>query len=192
MPSQVLVDAVANQLSQGESPEDIKDFLLSEGWQEDAIDEVIARIPKPMSFWQQLPFYPRFAELDAKTAQLPPKVIFGISAFLIVLVIAIASLLYLFIDPFAMQGDVRDRDREAIHSQLLIALKRYYDKNNRYPGSLSELVPNYINYVPMDPKTNSPYDYGTTHDGGIYNLCIYFETRSPSEGCIKSGAFDVR
>src|SRR5437879_624663 len=63
MPSKDLFDTVHYHLSQGETKESIKDFLLSEGWQEQAIDEVFGEIPKPPPFWQQLPFYPKTRKL---------------------------------------------------------------------------------------------------------------------------------
>jgi hypothetical protein len=81
---------------------------------------------------------------------------------------------------------VRDRARETVNSQLKDVLGRYYLQNKRYPVSLSELVPAYINYVPVDPKTNNPYGYSILDGGAMYSLCIYFETKSPSAGCLNS------
>ncbi len=192
MPNRELADKVAYHMFQGESRETMKELLLSEGWAESAIDEVFKGLPKPLSFWQQLPIYPYFAALDAKTAKLPPKIIFGISVLLVILVMVIAYLVYYFVDPFALDVTGRDKQRDEVYIQLQTALGRYYNENNRYPQALSELVPNYINYVPGDPKTNKPYDYGIVNNGANYIICIYYETKSASDGCLNSVIIETK
>lgn len=191
MPSQDLVDAVNVLLSEGNTPEDIKEYLVSQGWQEIAVDEVIGSIKKPPTFWEQLPTYPYFQELDKKTANLPPKVIWTISGLLILTVIVIGFVIYLFMNPFVLGGDERDRERGIVFSQLETAISRFHDANNRYPISLKELVPEYIKYIPSDPKTNKPYEYNTRNFGEAYSLCVIYETKSVSDGCVNSVIFDV-
>lgn len=192
MPSQDLINAIGFRLEQGESREQIKEILIAEGWREDAIDEVFIRLPKSPSFWQSLPIYPYFKALDDKTANLPPKVILTVSILLIISVVIVGLLVYFSIDPKVFNGEPRDQEREVIYSQLKTALNNYNVQNNRYPDSLSELVPSYIKYEPMDPKTKKPYGYMAVNGGQTYNLCIYFETRSPTEGCIHSDVIDFQ
>ncbi len=54
-------------------------------------------------------------------------------------------------------GDVGDEQRSAI--RLHIALNNYRMKNNAYPDSLDQLVPDYFEAVPVDPNTAEPYEY---------------------------------
>lgn len=45
----------------------------------------------------------------------------------------------------------------ALRDNLLVMRKsiaNYYHDNGRYPGSLDDLVPNYIRRIPADPMTN--------------------------------------
>src|SRR5476651_1699517 len=117
MASQDLINAISSRVSAGESKEKIKEFLLSEGWQEQAIDGAFVELePATPSFWHQLPIYQYFLALDAKTAQLPPKIIWSISAFLVALVIAIMFIVYISMNQFSFSGSARDQERDSIYS----------------------------------------------------------------------------
>ncbi len=54
-------------------------------------------------------------------------------------------------------GDVGDDQRSAI--RLHIALNNYRMKNEKYPDTLDQLVPDYFESVPVDPNTAEPYVY---------------------------------
>lgn len=191
MPNQDLIEIIKYHLSQGESRKQVEELLVSEGWRDDAVNEVFESLPKPPSFWQQLPIYPYFEKLDAKTAQLPAKVVLIISGILIALVLVIGFILYFSIDPITMRGSDRDIERAKIHTQLQAAIKRFYEVNRKYPVSLSDLVPNYIYFVPVDPKTKKAYDYAASTDGSKYSLCVLYETKSPSDGCVNTEILNV-
>lgn len=184
MPSQELIDAVNYHLSQGRTREEITDLLVSAGMGEEAVNEIFDNLPKPQSFWQQLPTYPYFKEWDEKTANLPPKIVLSISGLLVGLVLVISLIVYLSMNPSARKGDSRDQERDTVYLQLKIALSRYFENYNRYPSRLSELMPSYIYYVPLDPSTKKPYDYIVSDDGSKYNFCILYETKSPTSGCV--------
>ena len=191
MISQDLVAAVDYHLSQGESPDKVKELLLSEGWADSAIDSVLVEKSKKPSFWEEMPFYENFLRLDAKYAALPGKVVFGISMGLIFFVIFFSFFLYKITDPFNLNGNSRDVERDSMYAQLQLGLKRYYDDTNMYPASLSELVPNYIKYVPLDPKSNKPYNYRAVGKNN-FKLCIYFEAKAQSADCIDKEFMRVR
>jgi hypothetical protein len=187
MVSQDLVAAIDSSLSQGQSPQEVKEFFLSEGWSESAIDSVFEERlkKKEPSPWERMPLYQAFLRLDKKSAALPRRVVFGICMGLVFFVLVASFILYKIADPFNLNGVSRDAERDSVYAQLQAGLKRYYDDKKRYPNSLSELVPDYIEYVPRDPKSNKPYGYRLvgTND---YRFCIYFETKPPSPDCINT------
>lgn len=44
-------------------------------------------------------------------------------------------------------------------------------ENKKYPNSLDELMPRYIQSIPVDTATNQPYRYSPVGGGVGYNLC---------------------
>ncbi len=67
----------------------------------------------------------------------------------------------------------RDTKRLSDLMALLTALELYRLDNNKYPNTLSDLVPEYMAMVPMDPNGGN-YFYRVINDG--YNLCANLET----------------
>jgi hypothetical protein len=49
-----------------------------------------------------------------------------------------------------------------------IAIERYRKANGKVPGSLNELVPNFIDAIPVDPRTGGPLHY--VHDEKGYTV----------------------
>jgi Tfp pilus assembly protein PilP len=48
--------------------------------------------------------------------------------------------------------------------KIQVALSSFRVKNNRYPKQLNELVPDYLDTIPLDPKTGVAYKYTVTGD----------------------------
>lgn len=48
--------------------------------------------------------------------------------------------------------------------KINLALDSYRIKNNKYPESLRDLVPDYLDSIPIDPNTAEPYQYLITED----------------------------
>lgn len=185
MPAPELEEAVKIYLHQGAKPEDIKEFLVSQGWQEQAVDEVLESHRKQPSIWKMLPTYKYYQELDRKTANLPPKKILAISAILIILVLLMIFANYIMMNLSSLSdADNRDKEREVVSKQLETALRSYYSRNGSYPAVLSALVPEFISKEPMDPKTGNPYGYFTKDNGANYSLCVIYESRPVSKGCL--------
>ncbi len=178
------MDLVEYNLSQGESRESIRNYLISEGLNEEGADEIFALVPKPVSFWHQLPIYPYFAALDERAKELPARVIWSISGILILIVIVIGLIVYVSFNPKNIY--TRDQERDAHHALLVEVLDRYKADNGRFPGQLSELVPGYLQSLPVDPRSNSEYGYTITGGGRNYFLCIYFESKKSSQGCLST------
>jgi type II secretory pathway pseudopilin PulG len=81
----------------------------------------------------------------------------------------------------------RDARRAADLEQLRSALEMYRADNNRYPpgASLVPLVPNYINILPRDPRTNVPYTYQAYTNTALTNTC------SGAQVCIAYGLCSI-
>jgi len=55
--------------------------------------------------------------------------------------------------------------------RLVLALERFLDANNRFPESLAELAPEFIDSVPSDPMAaDGAYRYQRDDDGSGYRL----------------------
>lgn len=54
-------------------------------------------------------------------------------------------------------------------------LRYYYEKNDKYPEYLSDLVPDYLTLIPIDLKANNVFLYQTKDSGQDYQLCTQFE-----------------
>lgn len=61
----------------------------------------------------------------------------------------------------------RDAHRISDIGQLQLAAELYFDANQSYPTTLSQLVPNYIPRMPLDPIDNKEYSYYVKKESGI-------------------------
>ncbi|NLO19162.1 MAG: hypothetical protein GX121_04690 [Ignavibacteria bacterium] len=66
-------------------------------------------------------------------------------------------------------------------SQIASALSTYYAQNFAYPSSLQELVPDFIDNLPVDPLAKKPYLYQAEGDSYVISVfdpklyhCEYF------------------
>ena len=59
---------------------------------------------------------------------------------------------------------------------LRFSLEVYYTEYDVYPSSLDELIPDYLDEIPIDPKTDQPYPYQVLEDGQDYQLCCESES----------------
>lgn len=87
-----------------------------------------------------------------------------------------------FLSLSSAREKARDARREADIRQIQIGLKLYYDRYGSYPFSLNELS-SYWPAMPVDPKTNLPYQYQRRGDTD-YQLCVRFETKT--QKCVTS------
>jgi hypothetical protein len=80
----------------------------------------------------------------------------------------------------------RDAYRETDIRQIQIGLEVYREQYGRYPFSLNELSPQYLPTIPVDPKTNLPYQYQLRSDTD-YQLCAQLETKT--QKCVSPYSF---
>lgn len=121
-----------------------------------------------------------------KRIPLAVKIILGIIA---VFIITISILLFIsyqqgsednYIPPEIEEMADQDQAEEDLN-QLSSAVEAYYAQNLTYPSSLDELVPDFIDKLPIDPKAKKYYLYETEGDTYIISVvdpklynCEYF------------------
>lgn len=78
-------------------------------------------------------------------------------------------------------NSAREKGRDAIRvadvKQLQLGLELYYDAYGTYPQTSSELVPEFLEGIPVDPTTNIPYSYATC-SATSYHIGASLETQS--------------
>jgi len=108
-----------------------------------------------------------------------PYVFIAILGFLVIPAMLFATV---FFSLNTARYRARDAKRIADLKQLQVALELYYDESGSYPLTLNELSPRYI-AVPVDPKTNNPYDYQRQGETD-YKICAQLEDKT--EKCFSS------
>jgi len=95
----------------------------------------------------------------------------------LLVVIAIIGILATIILASISSARARGRDarRKSDLAQLHRALVLYYQDNEEYPASLSDLVTRYIRRIPKDPKTGQDYTYQRSADKKNYTLTATLE-----------------
>jgi hypothetical protein len=69
-----------------------------------------------------------------------------------------------------------DRQRELDRIQIQSLLRTYYERNQIYPQTLSQLAMlSESPSIPADVRTGNPYRYEVLEDGQDYKLCIFYE-----------------
>lgn len=71
----------------------------------------------------------------------------------------------------------RDDQRKRDVGQLRLAFEMYYDSNGFYPNSLSQLLPQIIPKLPVDPLDKTSYDYSIISNKAGYILRVNFEQK---------------
>jgi len=71
----------------------------------------------------------------------------------------------------AVHDEVRDEVKTQT-SQIISALDKFFANNKKYPETLDELVPEYLDKVPLAPRA-SPYEYDPNITLTDYRLCAY-------------------
>jgi len=110
-----------------------------------------------------------FAPTGGKKASF---ILVGILGFLLIPGILFSTV---FLSLGSAREKARDARREADLRQIQIGLEIYYDQHGSYPFSLDELSTDYFTTVPVDPKTNRPYQYQLQSGGKDYRICAEME-----------------
>lgn len=105
-----------------------------------------------------------------------------IELLVVIAIISVLSAIALVIYGEAQKG-ARDARRKQDLRSIQAALEIYYQKNYFYPTVLSDLLPTYINNVPLDPINVAPYIYVYSYQspGQCYALVAILESQSDPE-----------
>lgn len=108
------------------------------------------------------------------------------------------SILYLSRNESAKfkSGDLSGMSRQEILNYEMLhalsiqrALANFQQATGSFPSSLNQLVPKFLESIPLDPATNKPYRYLLTTNGDDYSLCPQYAETSNSCGD-KNATFD--
>lgn len=89
--------------------------------------------------------------------------------------------------------DVQDREIAAIHrdaAPLVRALEKFKQNENKYPRSLDELAPKYLDKVPQQIGSRQ-FSYWTS-ENGAYNLRVYSAGNSSYSGACSLAEIEDR
>jgi|SRR6266404_3534705 len=172
-----LITDIQERFRQGQRRAEIKEDLMEQGYDEDDIDDTIAKIQHDVI--KQLPgiswIYRHVEHFESRTnaVSLRTTVLFMIAC--VVFLLLTAGALYLFFDPLGTGATGRDVKRQSDATIIENGLTQYFQKNHQYPNILDEMVPGTLSDIPRDPKSGNEYQYQPLDNNGNYNLCIAYE-----------------
>jgi hypothetical protein len=177
MVNEELEAIIRTKFQEGSRRAEIRDLLLEQGYDETEIDKAIAHIQHDAI--KQLPgiahMYQFIEHMENKTDHASPKVVFGVLMGCFAILMLIFSGLYFWLDPLGIQTIERDKQRETDIVKIRTAIDAYRIAQGSYPGTLNDLLPEYLQAIPLDPKTGASYTYRSMNENKIYELCVTFE-----------------
>ena len=192
MVTQELIDTVALKFQQGENGKKIREYLMSQGYEEGDINSAIAEIQK--AAFMQIPaykfIYEKWHQWEANTANLSTGGIVLFFTIVSLVLGGIALLLYMTTDPLGKQAIARDEERKSEVSMLQESLAKYYQTYRAFPASLSQLVPAYLQQQLTDPRSEDEYEYILADDRQTYQLCMVFELQPKDCITVDANNFD--
>ena len=168
MPNQKLLDYIRQQTAMGTKAEDIQRFLATSGWTQPDIDVAFAGIAnEPI-------------KKKGVVAQIFSGIFWALGiVFLLAMIGGGVFAVYVLNHTKSNieSGQATESEKSfytSINSVFIqSALIGFNAENKKYPTSLEELVPKYIQELPTDPVTNLPFRYSPTEAGMGYNLCTF-------------------
>lgn len=86
------------------------------------------------------------------------------------------------------RANARDASRIADLEQMSLALEVHRQANGEYPASLSSLVPDLLEEMPLDPRTGDSYNYDTSIScDGTNRTILYADLEGDSKATEKCG-----
>ena len=172
-----LVEEIRERFQKGQHRREIKEDLMAEGYEEGDIDDTIGKIQHDI--FKQLPgiswIYQRIEHFESKPNAASTRTTVFLMAACIVFLFVLAGALYFLVDPLGSLSGGRDVKRQSDETIIQNGLGQYFQKNDRYPDILDELVPGSLSDVPRDPQTKAEYLYQQLDNNQNYKLCINFE-----------------
>src|SRR5258708_7167921 len=177
---------IQKRFRQGQSRSEIKEALYQAGYDEDDIDDAIAKIQH--NAIKQLPgiswIYKHVERFESKPTAAAPQTTILLMVLCILFLFLLAGALFLFFDPLGTGSTSRDVKRQSAETAIQNGLTAYYQKNQNYPTTLALLVPTYLPDIPKDPQTGKEYSYEPLDNNNDYKLCIIFEEQQ--EQCVNA------
>lgn len=181
MVSEELIPIIQEKFSKGQRRADIKEDLLYAGYLEKDIDDTIAHIQHTVL--KQLPviasIYKIIDDFESKTNLATPKMTALLMIVCVICLVVLAGGMYFIFDPLGTRSAARDTQRSTDEAVLQKAITAYYQKNYRYPDSLNNLVPEFLQSLPHDPGSGAEYSYKPVDVNNNYQLCITYEDQLP-------------
>lgn len=187
MVSQELITEIQHRFGQGQRRNEIKEDLYQKGYEEDDIDDAIAKIQHDAI--KQLPgiswIYKHVEHFESKPTAASPRTTILLMAACIAFLLLLAGLLFLFFDPLGTGSTSRDVKRQSDTTAIQNGLTAYYQKNQVYPRNLDMLVPTYLPSLPKDPQSGQEYTYKPLDNNSNYQLCINLEEQQQQQ-CVNA------
>jgi hypothetical protein len=181
-----LTEEIQERFRNGQRRNEIKEDLMNQGYDEDDIEDTIAKIQRDVI--KQLPgiswIYHRIEHFESKPNAGSPKTTALLMIACIAFLIILAGALYFFLDPLGTRTGGRDTKRQSDAIIIQNGLAQYFQKNNRYPDKLDDMVPGSLSDIPHDPQTGQEYSYQPLDNNQNFKLCISFELQQ--QQCINA------
>ena len=172
-----LLEEIRERFRKGQRRNEIKEDLMSEGYDEDDIDDTISKIQNDAL--KQLPgiswIYQRIEHFESKPNAASPKTTILLMVACIAFLLFLAGSVYIILDPLGTRSGGRDVKRQSDATIIENGLAQYFQKNSQYPDKLDAMVPGTLSDIPKDPQTGQEYSYHPTDNNQNYALCIIFE-----------------
>lgn len=171
---------IREEFRNGKRRDEIRSELMEQGWELGEVDETISHIQRDAL--KQMPgvsvVVKKMEELEKKTANASPRMVGLVLILCVVAVSIISVILYVSLDPLGSKSAARDQERETDFIKLHNSISSYHAETGRYPSRLNDLMPKYLQALPLDPKTGAAYTYTPLENGYNYKLCVSFETKT--------------
>jgi hypothetical protein len=179
MVNEELEAIIRSKFQEGARRAEIREALLEQGYDEHEIDTAISHIQHDAI--KSLPvvahFYQIIEDLENKTDHASPKFVAAVLAGCFAVLLMIFAGLYYFLDPLGIKTVERDKQRETDAVKIRTAIDAYRIAKGSYPSTLKDLVPEYLQSIPLDPKSGATYSYRSMNENRLYELCITFEVQ---------------
>lgn len=178
MVNEELEAIIRAKFQEGLKRSEIRVALLEQGYDEIEVDKTLDHVQHDAI--KQLPgvshMYQFIEDMERKTDHASPKVVATVLMGCFLVLLSIFGGLYYWLDPLGIQTSDRDKQRETDIVKIRSAVDAYYIAKNSYPAKLEELMPEYLQAIPRDPKSGSSYQYRLINGNASYELCVTFET----------------
>jgi hypothetical protein len=172
-----LIEDIQERFRTGQRRNEIKEDLMTQGYDEDDIEDTIAKIQHDVI--KQLPglawIYRHIEHFETHPSAGSPKMTMLLMIGCVAFLVLVAASLYFFFDPLGTGSTGRDIKRQSDATIIENGLTQYFQKTQHYPDTLDEMVPGTLSSVPRDPQSGAEYSYQPLENNDNFKLCIVYE-----------------